>query len=290
VSEDKDTTLGGLGLPQYFHPNESELLRQSLVDLLGNFASDLQKEDLRAKVVALVPAFQKLRDLGRSLIPQSDVDSGRDRILAYLRRYPQQAIDSDELIVVSGIPEWARRVGELREKFGWWIQRGETFVDIARAAAEAGDRAELDDVTALDIGPHQYILTREQEDRDAAYRWNVLREIRQRKVSAKAKLVEYFRRNVRRQITGEELKYLGDGARNWARRVRELRTQAGWPILTKHSGEADLALGVYVLAEDQCIERVAQCVRPFDNETTRCSHGFRESSWNDITRKRNPRC
>ena len=37
--------------------NVPEELRQSLVELLTNFAEELKKEDLREKVVALVPAF-----------------------------------------------------------------------------------------------------------------------------------------------------------------------------------------------------------------------------------------
>jgi len=40
--------------------------------LLTNFAAELRKTDLRVKVVALIPAFHKLRDLGSSLIPKSE--------------------------------------------------------------------------------------------------------------------------------------------------------------------------------------------------------------------------
>jgi hypothetical protein len=155
----------------------------------------------------LVPAFRKLRDLGSSLISRSDAGSGRDRILAYLLKYPQQIIDGDELMVVSGIGEWARRVRELRVEFGWWIYSGNTFADIAAAASKAGDQAELAGVEAIHIRPDQYILMRIEEDRDAAYRWNVLNEVRGKRASVTNKVLEYFRRNVGKQITGEELKY-----------------------------------------------------------------------------------
>ena len=130
----------------------------------------------------------------------------------------------------------ARRVRELRVEFGWWIYSGYTFADIAAAAENAGDQAELAGVEAMHIRPDQYILMRTDEDRDAAYRWNVLNEIRGKKVSVTEKLLEYFRRNVGKQITGEELKYLASDAKEWARRVRELRTEAGWPIVTRNSG------------------------------------------------------
>lgn len=85
-------------------PNDApEELRQSLIELLTNFAAELEKSDLRAKVVALVPAFHKLRDLGSSFIPHGEAPSARDRIIAYLKRFPNKVIDGDELMVVSGI-------------------------------------------------------------------------------------------------------------------------------------------------------------------------------------------
>ena len=33
--------------------------------------------------------------------------------------------------------------------------------------------------------------------------------------------------------------------------MRELRTEKGWPIVTKNSGRKDLAIGVYVLEQDR---------------------------------------
>lgn len=236
-------------------PNERpERLRAELVELLTDFAAKLENEDLRARVCALVPAFRKLRDLGCSLIPTSDASSARDRILAYLLKYPHQIIDGDELSVISGISEWARRVRELRVEFGWWIYSGYTFADIATAAETAGDQAELAGVQAIRIRPDQYILMRTEEDRDAAYRWNVLNDIRGEKASVTEKLLKYLRSNVGKQVTGEELKYLAGDAKEWARRVRELRTEAGWPIVTRNSGREDLAVGVYLLEEDRQAE------------------------------------
>jgi hypothetical protein len=222
--------------------------------LLSNFGNELQKPDLRTKVIALIPAFHKLRDLGSSLVPKTDASSGRDRILAYLTRYPTQVIDGDELMVVSGIGEWARRVRELRVQFGWWIYSGVTFADIEADAATVGNRDELDSVTQMHIRPDQYVLMRGEQDRDAAYRWNVLNEVRRKKASVTDKILDYLRKNVGKQITGEELKYLAKDKKEWARRVRELRTEAGWPIVTRNSGRSDLPVGVYVLEEDRQAE------------------------------------
>jgi hypothetical protein len=234
-------------------PNDKpETLRQELVQLLTNFADELRKSDLRSKVVALIPAFHKLRDLGSSLIPKNEAPSARDRIIGYLKRYPRTVIDGDELMVVSGIGEWARRVRELRVQFGWWIYSGVTFKDMAEDQAE--DAAGLEEMLGVDpteIKPDQYVLMRAEQDRTAALRWNVLNEVRKKKASVKDKLIEYFRKNVGEEITGEELKYLAKDKKEWARRVRELRTEDGWPIVTKNSGRQDLAVGVYVLEEDR---------------------------------------
>lgn len=234
-------------------PNDKpEALRQLLVELLTNFADELRKSDLRAKVLALIPAFHKLRDLGSSLIPKIQAPSARDRIIAYLSRYPRTVIDGDELMVVSGIGEWARRVRELRVQFGWWIYSGVTFADMAEdQAVDAANLKELLGVDPTKIKPDQYVLMRSEQDRQAAHRWNVLNEVRKKQASVKDKIIEYFRKNVGAEISGEELKYLAKDRKEWARRVRELRTEEGWPIVTKNSGREDLAVGVYVLEEDR---------------------------------------
>jgi predicted restriction endonuclease len=160
-------------------------------------------------------------------------------------------------MVVSGIAEWARRLRELRVQFGWPIYSGVTFQDIAEDARAAQTEEEAQALqTALGVHPFkiksdQYVLMREEQDRNAAHRWNVLNEIRRRKISVTDKIIEYFRGNVGEQITGEELKYLAKDRKEWARRVRELRTEQAWPIITKNSGREDLTIGVYVLEEDR---------------------------------------
>jgi HNH endonuclease len=106
-------------------------------------------------------------------------------------------------------------------------------------------------VEAAKVKPDQYVLMRTKQDRQAAHRWHMLNEVRKKRLSVKEKIIDYFRKNVGEEITGEELKYLAKDAKEWARRVRELRTEDGWPIVTKNSGRDDLAVGVYVLEEDR---------------------------------------
>jgi hypothetical protein len=236
---------------------EPEALRKSLVDLLTNFSGQLEKADLRTKVIALIPAFHKLRDLGSSLIPMDGEASALERIIAYLKRYPRTVIQGDELMVVSGIAEWARRVRQLRVEFGWSIYSGLTFRDMAEDANAAQAAEEIAAIkSAIGIDPaeikaDQYVLMSEEQDKHAAYRWNVLNQVRRMDASVTDKVLEYFRKNVGERITGEELKYLAKDKKEWARRVRELRTEQGWPIVTKNSGRKDLAIGVYLLEEDR---------------------------------------
>lgn len=252
-------------MPRRSQPrNKPEELRQSLVELLTNFAEELKKDDLRQKVVTLVPAFHALRDLGSSLIPKSEASSARDRIIAYLKQYPGIIIDGDELMVVSGINEWARRVRELRVQFGWWIYSGVTF----KQMAQNPDDAEAFKAMGIDpslIKTDQYVLMSTTQDLEAAYRWNVLNEIRKKKIAVKEKIIEYLRKNVGKQVTGEELSYLAGNTKEWARRVRELRTEEGWPIVTKNTGRDDLPVGVYVLEKtDKPTYMIEKSPTPFE--------------------------
>lgn len=226
--------------------HDPESLRHELVELLTNFESELKKRDLRLKVLSLVSAHTLLRDLGSSLIPKEYASSARDRILHYLQKYPSTVINGNELMVVAGIGEWARRVRELRVQFGWSIVNGVT----AKEMNKEGEFP-LEHVDVLKMGPDDYVLINEKQDRDAAFRWNKANEIRRKKAGVRDKILEYLRLNVGQQITGEELRYVANNKSEWARRVRELRTEYGWPVVTKTSGIPDLPVGVYVLAEDR---------------------------------------
>lgn len=237
-------------MARHSRTGDPESIRAGLVELLSNYAEMLQRDDLRQKVVSLIPAFHQLRDLGSSLIPFQGKNAARQRILEYFLRYPFTTIDGDELMVVSGIGEWARRVRELRVEFGWWIFSGTTIAEMARDEEFAAEfrRMGLDPEKIKD---DQYVLMRTEQDRDAALRWNTMNSIRKEPIGVKAKILAYFRMNVGREIGGEELEYLADKTREWTRRVRELRTEEGWPIATKSSGRPDLPVGVYVLEEDR---------------------------------------
>ncbi len=213
--------------------------------MIRNFETELKSGELRSKVLALVPIFHELRILGKSLIPEHFTSAARERILYYFRKYPQTVISGDELLVISGIQEYARRVRELRVQFGWPIASGVTM------------REMLDDKenTILEkfknMKPDEYVLLKNRQDREAAHRWYVANTIRKQPGAVRDKILRFLRENIGREVTNEELRYVAGGKTEWARRVRELRTELGWPIATKTTGRPDLGIGVYVLEADR---------------------------------------
>ena len=260
----------------------TEQVTQTLCNLLSNFEQELKTGSLRTKVLALVPCFHELRGLGKSLIPAHIAQSARDRILHYFRQYPQTVINGDELLVVSGIQEYARRVRELKVQFGWAIVSGKTAKEMAEE-----NEFPLDTVDIASMTPSDYILLSVEQDRDAAHRWNLANEIRRESLSVRDKLLNFFRSNVGKNITGEELKYLAKDRSEWARRVRELRTEFGWPIVTKNTGRPDLDVGVYLLEADRqspehdrlIPDPVKRAVLRRDQHTcTKC--GWNHDEWN----------
>lgn len=226
--------------------SEPEKLRLRLVSLLAEYEHELQKDDLRSKVKALIPAFRNLRDIGASLIEDAEADSARDRMLHYLLKYPRTVIPGEELMVVAGIDDWGRRVRELRVEAGWAIATGVTLREMLdESDVNAGDFA------ASELQVDDYILLTESQDRAAAQRWQLANDSRGKKEGVREKILTFLRATVGQPVTGEELRYLANGKSEWARRVRELRTEEGWPVVTKNTGRPDLGIGVYVLEADR---------------------------------------
>jgi hypothetical protein len=154
-------------------------------------------------------------------------------------------IAGDELLVVSGIQEYARRVRELRVQFGWSIASGMTIKEM-----DKDEEMDIPDELGA-MKPDDYVLLNEEQDREAAHRWNIANSIRKESISVRNKILKYLKMNIGNVITNEELRYVADNKTEWARRVRELRTEYGWPIVTKTTGRPDLNVGEYVLQADR---------------------------------------
>lgn len=71
-------------------------------------------------------------------------------------------------------------------------------------------------------------------------------------MSAKKRIKAFLLANIGKVVTGEEIS-ASAGISEWARRVRELRDEEGWPILS-HNDSAQLKPGEYLL-ESQPVER-----------------------------------
>lgn len=65
---------------------------------------------------------------------------------------------------------------------------------------------------------------------------------------ARTKLREHFLNNVGRVMESDELRDVAGGISEWARRIRELRTEEGYHILT-HNDRSDLKPGQYLLED-----------------------------------------
>ncbi len=206
---------------------------------LKAFSVEMTSLSLREKVLKLVGINHSMRDLGVSVAAADGLTAraARDRIEAYLKMHVGQEIEGEELAVVSGISEYARRVRELRKEKGYKIISG----------------ASNDEDSGVSLKTDQYILLSAERDLDAARRWHIANRIRREDKSQQAKLIEFFQENVGRIVTTEELSYVAKckGGEAFTRRIRQLRTEGGYPIATRLTGRPDLAIGEYVLMSNE---------------------------------------
>lgn len=214
-----------------------------LQQALKLFLDDYENLNLRQRVDCLIEPNFMLRDIGSSLMPKKYAGSARQRILFYLKEFVGEKVRGEELMVVSGISEYARRIRELRVEHGWQIISGLTLKDMA----ESENQEDAEGIPKLK--PDEYILLNRDRDEDAAARWKSAKAIRNEKLSVQNKILKYLKENVGKPISGEELKYLAKDKSEWARRVRELRTEQGWSVATKSTGRPDLPVGIYVLED-----------------------------------------
>lgn len=243
-----------------------EAIRLQLEELVGKLQAQLESEDLRERVLSIIPVRHSVRDLGVAMLPQ-DVGSARNRILYYLQQYPKTVIHGEELAVVAGIEEYARRIRELRVEFGWQIISGIT-------AKEAAEEGQLEGIEVKDIQVDDYILLSVNQDRDAAFRWRLANSIRKGEGGAKSKILQFFQGNVGKAVSLEELRYVAKNASEWARRVRELRTEDAWPIEAVDGG--------YVLQENKQGQAHDRNIKQhiYAEVLDRDNHECRKCGWN----------
>ncbi len=214
---------------------------------LDAFSVSYDQINLRQRVEKLVEIRHGSDDLGVSVLHDSIEcqRSAKARIEAYLISNVGKKVHGDELAVVSGISEYGRRVRELRVEHGFAIYTG----------------ASSDDDAGIDLAADEYMLTKVSPDLEAPRRWHIANRIRKIPGGARNRLLLYFKENVMRIVTTEELRYVAK-SNEFPRRIRELRTEEGYPIATFYTGRPDLRPGEYVLLDS---ERIAE---PHDRKIT----------------------
>lgn len=201
---------------------------------LAHFKVEYKGLNLRAKVQLLVALGYDTRCLNVNVVREHgySITAAKDRLRMYFQENLLVKLDGTELDVVAGISEYARRVRELRVEEGYRILTG--------ASPDA-------DFSTLDLKPDEYILVHAEPDVSAARRWHIANRIKKSEGAVKDKILNYLLENVGQVVTTEELAYVASGKKEFARRVRELRTEEGYAIATKVTGRPDLNVGEYIL-------------------------------------------
>ena len=215
-----------------------QLVREA-ESVLARYGTSYRGLAWRGKVLLLVELGASVKNLGINTDRDASGVGARERIRLYLVRHAGVVIAAAELEVVSGISEYGRRVRELRVQDGYRILTGHSN------DPEAG----------LDLKPSDYLLLDPEPDICAARRWHIANRIRrQTRGGSRGRILRYMQQSVGQVLTSEELAYVGK-ARQYGRRVRELRTEDGYAIATRFTGRPDLRMGEYVLESN---ERIAQ--------------------------------
>lgn len=208
---------------------------------LALFAEDVAGLTLREKVLRLVQLRGSVCDLGVTVAVDHGLSktNALDRIRVYFEENVGAVLAGEELAVVSGISEYGRRIRQLRVEMGYRILSG----------------ASPDANSGVELLPDQYVLVSRVADSDAARRWVIANRIRRSRAGSKDRVLHFLKENVGRIVTTEDLAYVAKGAKEFARRVRELRTEDGYAVSTRLTGRPDLGMGEYVLSS---AERLAE--------------------------------
>lgn len=188
--------------------------------------------DLRGKVLLLCDILSATREFYKAVVTGAGCTAAdaRGRILYYMQQNVGTILNAQELEIVSGISDYGRRIRELRVEFGYRIVTADS----------------LDPESGLVLRPNQYVLLRADPDRGAAHRWHIANDMRKQTGGAKARILAFLTANAGEVVTSAELQYVAKTS-EFARRVRELRTEDGYPIKTMYTGRPDLGPGEYVL-------------------------------------------
>lgn len=216
--------------------------------LLRDYKKNYEGLTWREKVLLLTQLDRPIKKLGKYSNPDTANVGAVERIRLYLLENTGQIIDAKELEVVGGISQYARRVRELRVQDGYKIITG----------------ASIPEDSTIKLKPSQYILLEREPDLKAAHRWHIANRIRKsNKGGSKERILKYLKNFVGEVVTSEELYYVAR-AKEFGRRVRELRTEEGYAISTCFTGRPDLNISEYILESEQRIAQPHDRKIPYD--------------------------
>lgn len=221
-------------------------LIETMKGLVAELSGRMEAPGIGERVGHLVQIQHALRDLGAHVgasLTDGAAASGRARVLAYLRAQVGQIVHTDELLIVSGIGDYARRIRELRTEEGWPIISGAAVRDIRddlqrRGASQAGAPGTM----AIE----EYVLIEDARDEDAPRRWDLAGELKGADRPPADLIREYLEASRGKRVSGEELRYVADNTAAWTHALSTLAGQ-GLAICGYNARAGDLPVGLYVL-------------------------------------------
>jgi len=199
-----------------------------LLKLLDAVSVDITVEPkmIREEVRKLASLIESLDAFSGDKFPRSRFGSaGKDRILEYMKLFVGEIVDGDELRVISGTKEYARRVRQLKVESGYDIVSG---------------------MTMEGMRPEQYKLVSPKPNEKLAEKWRTANRIRRMPGSSEGRVLEYLKARVGQIVESEELLYVAK-KKDYDRRARALRSEKGWNIRTRYTGSLELTPTQYVL-------------------------------------------
>lgn len=191
-------------------------------DLLAAVGLESAEAILDRARAAMAELEQAERLAGGGEGPAPAGKGAKGRVLAYfLAKGVDIPISGHELRRISGIQEWARRVRELRVEEGWDIR----------------------------FDGSVYRLRSDQPNKEVAEAWRLANSIRGTSLSARDRILRYLQARVGQVVNSELLHYVS-GIQEHGRRIRELRTELGYPIST-YIDRPDLKQDEYVLESEE---------------------------------------
>lgn len=192
---------------------------RELARRLEAIADGLSEQTTRADLDSVIADSRifAVRQFGRK--PRAAPgQGGGPLILRHLQNHVGEWLDGEELAVVSGIGEWARRVRELRVQQGYDIIQDEG----------------------------KYLLKDAEPNAELAARWQTMNGIRRSGGSGVSRIKAMLQAYVGEVVTRDDIDYVAFPQKEGTRRARQLRDELGWPF-ESHIEDPVLRPGEYRL-------------------------------------------